>query len=69
MHGHFVRIKLPEGVGIKARECMQSNRNTKLRRIPCSQVYPELIIMDRIEDSGNFRFFLVNTGFDHCNSM
>ncbi len=42
VHGDFEDIFLVEGVGVKAREGLQSTRNTKICRLRHSQVYPKL---------------------------
>ncbi len=42
----FVCIKSHEGVGIKAREVWQSIRNTKIRRKPYFQDYPDIVVTD-----------------------
>ena len=36
VHGDFEVIFPQEGVGIKVRKGLQSNRNTKIRRVQCS---------------------------------
>ncbi len=54
MHGDFGGIKSPEGVGIKARGCLQKNRNTEIGRIACSQVFVNLNITD-YKGKGNYR--------------
>ena len=45
-HGHFVGMDRHEGVGIKARGGLESNRNTKIRRIAYCQVYSDLNITE-----------------------
>ena len=42
MHSDFEDIFWQEGVGIEAREGLQSNHDTKIRRVPYSQVFPNL---------------------------
>ncbi len=46
VHGDFEDHFLVEGVGVKAREGLQSTRNTKICRLLHAQVYPELVITD-----------------------
>ncbi len=41
---YFVGIKRHEGVGIKARGVLQSICNTKIRRKPYFQDYPDIVI-------------------------
>ena len=60
VHGDFEDIFLVEGVGVKAREGLQSTRNTKICRLQHSQVYPELIITDFTGYNG---FLCKFTGF------
>jgi hypothetical protein len=60
VYGDFEVIFLQEGVGIKAREGLQSNRNTKIRREPYSHVSPNLYITDF---TGYTDYFLKFTGF------
>ncbi len=43
---HFEVVFSQEGVGIKAREGLQLNYDTKIRRVPYSQVFPNLDITD-----------------------
>jgi hypothetical protein len=54
VHGDFEDIFWHEGVGIKARKGLQSNRNTKIRRIIYSQVHPNLNITDFTGYNGFF---------------
>ena len=58
---HFARIKRQEGVGvgITARGWLQWNRNTKIGRIACSQVFVNLNITDY---KGNYRSFYILAG-------
>ena len=46
VHGHFEVIFSQEWVGIKARKGLQWNHDTKIRRVPYSQVFPNLDITD-----------------------
>ncbi len=57
IHGNFGGKKRQEGVGIKARRGLQSNRNKKIGRIPYAQVYPDLIMTGINENTDNFSFF------------
>ena len=54
VHGDFEVIFSQEGVGIKAREGLQSNHDTKIRRVPYSQaqVFPNLDINDFTGNNG-----------------
>ncbi len=52
VQGLFVDLKKHEGVGMKARRWLQSNRNTKIGRIGCSQVFANVNITDY---KGNYR--------------
>jgi hypothetical protein len=52
VHGHFVGMKRQEGVWIRTREWLRSNRNMKIGRIAYNQVYPDLYITDCY---GNYR--------------
>jgi hypothetical protein len=46
-----------EEIGIRTRRGLQSNRNTKIGKIPYSQVYPNFIITDIKENTGNIAVF------------
>ena len=48
MHGDFGGMKSQEGVGIKAREWLQLNCNTKIGRIACCQVFVNLNILGMV---------------------
>ncbi len=52
VHGDFEDIFWQEGVGIEARKGLQSNRNTKTRRIIYPQLHPNLDITDFIGHNG-----------------
>ena len=52
VQGVFVDLKSHEGVGMKARGWFQKNRNTKIGRIECSEVFVNLNITD---SEGNYR--------------
>ena len=54
VHGDFEVIFSQEGVGIKAREGLQSTHDTKIRRVPYSQVFPNLDITDFTGYNGFF---------------
>jgi len=56
VHGDFGGMKSQEGVGIKAREWLQQNCNTKIGRVACSQVFVNLNITDNKGITGNFLF-------------
>ncbi len=51
LHVEFEEMFLEQAVGIKAWEGLQSICNKKIRRIPYSQVYPDLIV------AGKYRLF------------
>ncbi len=64
VHGDFEDVFWKEGVEIKARKGLQSNCNTKIRRmIIYSQLHPNLAITDV---TGYNRFFDNITVFDNC---
>jgi hypothetical protein len=60
VHGDFEKMFLEQEVGIKAWEGLQSICNNKIRRIPYSQVYPDLIVTDIKEKTV---FSWENTGY------
>ena len=64
VHGDFEVIFSQEGVGIKAREGLQLNHDTKIRRVPYSQVFPNLDITDFTGYNGFFENLPVIVIFD-----
>ena len=64
VHGHFEVIFSQEGVGIKAREGLQWNHDTKIRRVPYSQFLPNPVITDFTGYNGFFEHLPVIVIFD-----